>query len=637
MKPIDLLKRFAGLIENYEDKETIKKLVIKLVTEQLDFTLGGVFEVKGNLALNAVTSSSDIILSAVYGLLGAGFSELEFDLNEPTNIFSIAKNSKKYQLATGVKEFIPGLNYQIGNLEHVLQAIMRLYGIKQLGVFPCFYKGELKSFFVTGHKTAFTDDDIDIINVVSNQLAAYISFADLTNNLKTQASELQKKTEQIELVNKLANQIVSTLEVEDLLQKIVDILPEAMGYKLIMVSLLEEENRILKVKAVTRNSFTQVAIDMLDQDVSTYGLDITALNTQQNISVIAIKTKQTLISTDLKDAFGSMLPEQTIETIQSTLQVSCIAVTPITSRGAVLGSITILFSGKTKEEVIVAEKYFIDTYADVIGVALDNAHSFAEKQLALTQLEEKIGDLEEAYRKEKDMMDILAHELRTPISTARNAFSLLETMLKSAQHPDPEKIASYAKIVRTNLQREIKLLEIMLSSTKVDNNKITLKLAPLDLNPILEQIVLNYQLEANNKGIKLSRELSTTPVTVTADVDRVFEILDNLVGNALKYTIAGSVIIRSALGGEFNSVSVTDTGEGIPANEIPNLGKKFYRINQYIDDGTDNPIKFTRPGGTGLGLYVAFNLAKMMQGSVSVRSEIGKGSEFSLNLPAYSI
>lgn len=82
--------------------------------------------------------------------------------------------------------------------------------------------------------------------------------------------------------------------------------------------------------------------------------------------------------------------------------------------------------------------------------------------------------------------------------------------------------------------------------------------------------------------------------------------------------------------------SVIDTGEGIPKEDIPNLGKKFFRSRMYLDSSSDNNMKVVRPGGTGIGLYVVFNLVKMMSGRVEIQSEVNKGSTFSVYLPKLS-
>lgn len=84
-----------------------------------------------------------------------------------------------------------------------------------------------------------------------------------------------------------------------------------------------------------------------------------------------------------------------------------------------------------------------------------------------------------------------------------------------------------------------------------------------------------------------------------------------------------------------SSFTVIDTGKGILRDDIPKLGQKFYRLNNYIESSKGDKVDVIRPGGTGLGLYVAFNLVKKMGGNISVQSELGKGSAFSFSLPRF--
>jgi len=448
---IDLLKKFADIVENYQDKDTIKELVVNLITHELNFAVAGILSIDTNYADNALVTSSDFTLNQAQKILGVSFKSLRFDLNVKENIFAKAFLEKKYQLTNKVESFIPGLNYGVGNLYRIMQSLMNLYGMKELGVFPCFYKGELKGFLTVGNPKKFTPEEIDILNVVANQLAGYLFVADLTTNLGNINLEIKKFN----------------------------------------VTLQEKVN------------------------------------------------------------------EATIE------------------------------------------------------------------------LQTKNLELEDRLRKEKDMMDILAHELRTPLSISHNAFIVLEDSIKNA-YTQNEKIKNYFRIVEENLKREIKLLEIMLSTTKIDNEKMEIHKVVVDLVEICESEYKFFYEKITQKEINFNKELSEIPLSIFVDKDRLMEIIDNLITNAIKYTNTGQICIRTVVKEGFKGVQIEDTGQGMPRDEIPNLGKKFYRINQHINNDKDAAQTFTRPGGTGLGLYVAFGLTKLMGGTIDVDSELGKGSKFTL-------
>ena len=121
-----------------------------------------------------------------------------------------------------------------------------------------------------------------------------------------------------------------------------------------------------------------------------------------------------------------------------------------------------------------------------------------------------------------------------------------------------------------------------------------------------------------------------------ADRVRAQEIIDNLLSNAIKYTPKGYVEIKIKEEDKNVIIAVKDTGMGIREEDIPRLGKKFFRARQYVKnhDGADN--KVVRAGGTGIGLYVTFNYTKLLNGTIDIKSTYGKGSTFTVTLPKFT-
>lgn len=252
-----------------------------------------------------------------------------------------------------------------------------------------------------------------------------------------------------------------------------------------------------------------------------------------------------------------------------------------------------------------------------------------------TEITKQRDEIAEQLRKERDMMDILGHELRTPLSIARNASGLIEMIMKSdtEQYTSKQKIIENNNKVLENLRREVKILETVLSSTQIDHNKIQLEIVKVDCNDVVNDAVEGLKETAVKKKLELKVELPQETLYCSADRDETQRIIDNLLDNAVKYTQQGSVTIKLEDVGNMVKFSITDTGEGIPKEDIPNLGKKFFRSRMYLDSSSDNDMKVVRPGGTGIGLYVVFNLVKMMGGKVEIQSEVNKGSMFGIYLP----
>lgn len=254
---------------------------------------------------------------------------------------------------------------------------------------------------------------------------------------------------------------------------------------------------------------------------------------------------------------------------------------------------------------------------------------------ATIQLQQKIQELEEARRKESDMLDIMVHELRTPATAVKLNTELLTLYEQFITDPD-KKLSYKQKIDRIleNIDIEIKLINTLLSSAKLEGNKIELNREPLDIQNSIEMSIHAHNKKATEKGLSIVWTRDSKLPLIYTDKVRVQEITDNLIGNAVKYTKEGSITIKTKVLKDRSllQVSIIDTGPGIEPEELSKLGQKFHRVDNYI---TSNCVdkKIVRPGGTGLGLYVVFGLVKAHGGKVFVESEVGKCSTFRFAIP----
>jgi two-component system phosphate regulon sensor histidine kinase PhoR len=298
-----------------------------------------------------------------------------------------------------------------------------------------------------------------------------------------------------------------------------------------------------------------------------------------------------------------------------------------------------------------------------LSIAINRALLYSEVQQFNETLQEKVEratkELQQRYRelkqiraKERDMMDIMGHELRTPLSIIKITLGALDMKVKK----DPSEFGAetykeYRPRLYEALDREIKLLETMLTSTKIDASRVELNLEDVNLTRVIEDAILSQKEKAEEKGLEIEAVDIPGDLHVYADKVRIAEVIDNFVSNAVKYTQEGHVEIHAEVVDKMVRVCVEDTGPGIPEEAMPRLGEKFFRVGQYINNGKDGENQadkdskktrkeklndIVRPGGTGLGLYVSFNLIKLMGGKVTVDSEVGKGSTFCFTVPKYT-
>ncbi len=238
-------------------------------------------------------------------------------------------------------------------------------------------------------------------------------------------------------------------------------------------------------------------------------------------------------------------------------------------------------------------------------------------QLATT-FNSMAGDLERIEKLRRDMVADVAHELRTPLS---NVAGYLEAIRDEVVKPDTATISSLSEEVDLLSRLVDDLQELALA----DAGELKLLRQPEDLSQLIDQSVKAVQVKVANKGIEANTDISPELPLVNIDYHRIAQVLRNLLENAIKHTNYGGKITVSAQ--QFDSsikVSVADTGEGIPAEDLPNMFERFYRVDK---------SRTRNGGGSGLGLTIAKRLVEAHGGAIGVQSELGKGSCFFFTLP----
>jgi signal transduction histidine kinase/DNA-binding response OmpR family regulator len=234
-------------------------------------------------------------------------------------------------------------------------------------------------------------------------------------------------------------------------------------------------------------------------------------------------------------------------------------------------------------------------------------------------LEEALHAAQAADQAKSRFLATMSHELRTPLNGVVGMVDLLRgTPLDLTQQ-------RYAQVAHNSADALLSVINDILDFSKIEAGRMELESLPFDPCGMIEDLIETASLAAPRKGLELSCSIQPDlPAQVIGDLGRLRQILINLINNAVKFTERGGIVLRAELDNQdAHSVvvrfSVTDTGIGIPADR---LGRLFQSFSQ-VDASTTRKY-----GGTGLGLAISKRLAELMDGSIGVESEVGKGSTF---------
>ncbi|MFH1544109.1 MAG: ATP-binding protein [Patescibacteria group bacterium] len=368
---------------------------------------------------------------------------------------------------------------------------------------------------------------------------------------------------------------------------------------------------------------------------------------ESNQSYPLIQEELLRIEEEISDKLQEKL--KTILAFMKKRKIACIF--PL-DRKVHLNGVLLLGEKENDSAYTVQDIDFIDSIVTNVSVAIGRAllyeqvQNFAETlekkvDTATEELEEKAKQLnrknralEKAAQRERDMMDIVGHELRTPSSIVKNALGYIK-MLDRMGKLSTVKLKKYLDKSTEAIEREIKLINTFLGATKVENGQMQFDPTKFSLTELVKQVVSENKLRASQKGLKLKYIKPKQEVPfIDADRTRIAEVIDNLITNGIKYTRRGSVEVwcDSDLRNKTVSVFIKDTGVGVSAKDQKKLFTKFGRIRNYIAK-EERMAQIVRPGGTGLGLYLAKGIVVLHGGDVDVKSSLGKGSMFTFTLP----
>ncbi len=296
---------------------------------------------------------------------------------------------------------------------------------------------------------------------------------------------------------------------------------------------------------------------------------------------------------------------------------SVIAV-PLLLQEQAIGAVVLY--GDKPYQVSRRDTFLLSTAAIQTAMAIQNALLFAE-------VKDKNAALERLNHLKSQFLATVTHELRTPLhSIISYGALLLEGFVEGGLTAEQEEHIQFMVRRAEDLSR---LVDDMLDLSKIEADRLEVKVEPMALEPSLMEVVNQLKPMANNKGLRLTLEMDGALPLVLADSQRLRQVVINMVSNALKFTEKGGITIQCSLLERYDMlrIAVSDTGIGISPAALDYIFEAFRQA-----DGSTT----RRFGGTGLGLTIARKLIELQGGEVFVESTVGRGSTFSFTLPVAS-
>jgi signal transduction histidine kinase len=261
----------------------------------------------------------------------------------------------------------------------------------------------------------------------------------------------------------------------------------------------------------------------------------------------------------------------------------------------------------------------VSTFADQAAIAIENVRLFDE-------IQDKSRQLETASKHKSQFVANMSHELRTPLNAI---IGLTDMLVSNAARFGTEKALEPLRRVQNAGTHLLGLINQVLDLSKIEAGKLELDLESVSILPLIDNVIETARpLAERNKNV-LAVECAPDLPPIEADAMRLRQIILNLLSNACKFTEAGNIKLQvtTALHGgrQFVGIAVIDTGIGMAAEQMSRLFEEFTQADS---------LTARQYGGTGLGLAITRRLCQLMGGDVTVASEPGKGSVFTVRLPA---
>lgn len=455
-------------------------------------------------------------------------------------------------------------------------------------------------------------------------IAEQISFAE-TRHEELREAYLEQEQTRVELRRRVNHLTVlhgagllfsSTLDREALLQQVLVTLTRELHYDRAMISFYDSVRQVAKdarLVGVPR------AVAELARSRET---PVTDPDSPEGM--VLLQGKPLLIG-DVRAWWDRIHPfNQELAELTGT---KSLMVVPLKTKDRILGSLMV--NQMQEHSLTLEDLELLVTFANQVASALDNAAAYQQIEELNAGLEMKVrertAELEQADRLRSQFLSHVSHELKTPLTSIKG---FLQNMLDGLTGPVNEKQQRYLSRVLENSERLIRMIEDLLDRTRIQTGRLELVPAELDVGLCVADAVEQLRPLAQAKRLELEAAYPPMPLIVWADRDRLFQVVTNLVQNAVKFALEGgrvSVTVSQECP-RAAGIFVRDTGPGIPQEFLEKIFDPFFRVKE-ARAGTK---------GLGLGLSIVRTLVELHGGTIVARNAEQGGAEFAVSLPLWS-
>ncbi len=438
--------------------------------------------------------------------------------------------------------------------------------------------------------------------------------------IHTNLSVIQRQISQLSAVHQTSAAITSTLNLNQLLDTVLQLLMTNLGFSRMLLMLQREDAPIAYV--------AQVAGVPPDVAKAARELEIPVQDTDALLADLLIHAKPVHVL-DLEEIAPRMHPQ--IVALARQIHVTSFVAVPLQTHAHTMG---FLAGDRESSPCTPDDLSILTTIASHVASAIDNARAYSRLTDLTQYLEQRIDErtrelsvanerLQEHDRRRSMFISVASHELRTPMTAIR---SFTDNMLDGVAGTLSERQRTYLTRIGHNLTRLTRIINQLLDWSRLDLRKEILRVEPVCLLELSSHVVESLRTVAEEKGIAIELRLPEHMPAVHGDRDKLEQVLWNIIGNAVKFTPPGGRITVEAESTQEDSIrlGVSDTGCGIPAEHLPRIFEEFSKV----------PSPMPTSQGAQLGLFITKSLVTMHGGHMWVESIQGQGTHVYFVLPA---